>query len=195
MPLELAFICWQIPKVHPGEKKSNKLIYYSILKLPEPKFIQTLSTLPECTHEELFQTKGLCYLSCLVEHGHGLRHQTRAADPPGKSPVGRGACGSLSAAACKVYLGLFGFVWVYLGLFVFICPTNTFCVQAHLSHQNRGIEDHDGSSPSTATNIAGKQLPGPAEVFFICCLCFAEFWQTFICPPAGLCCSEGWMAP
>lgn len=66
-----------------------------------------------------------------MERSRALRPQIRAADLPGKSPVGRGAHGKLRAAAWKVR--------------GFICSTDTFCVQAHLSQQNRGIEEHDGS--------------------------------------------------
>lgn len=105
-----------------GRETSHKLISYCTLKLPEPKFIQAPSTLPdsgfECTHEELFQTKGLCYLNLSVLPPAGT--QTWSETPnQGCRSTWESTCGKGSSwqAQCCCLKGLFGLIWVYLGLF------------------------------------------------------------------------------
>lgn len=182
MPSELWFVCWQIPRIHPGWEKLaiNWFLtpFWNYLNPNLPKHFPPFPALGFKAHMKNFSTQRLCVISAclcsLLELRRGLRHQIRAVDLPGKSPVGKGA-------QCCCLRGLFGF----------IRSTDTFCVQTHLSHQNRGIEEHHGS---TATNIPGKQLPevhwNISRFLFV----FGWFWQTLTCPPAGLCCSEGWVA-
>lgn len=121
MPLELSFVCWQIPKIHPREEKRaiNWFVtaFWSYLNPNSPKYFPPSLTLGLKAHMKNFSRQRVCVISAclcshLVQHRRGLRHQIRAADLPGKSPVGRGAHGSLK--------GLFGFLWVYLGLSRFI---------------------------------------------------------------------------
>lgn len=154
-----------------------------------PKLFPPSLTLGFNAHTKNISRQGVCATSAclcsqqaaLVERSRALRPQIRAADLPGKPPVRRGAHGKLRAAAWKVC--------------GFICSTDTFCVQAHLSQQNRGIEEHDGSG-----NIHRYKYSWPAAAgsrlklssFAVC------VWLHSDKPsPAALCClgcSEGWMA-
>lgn len=157
-----------------GRETSNKLISDCILELPEPKLTQALSIPPdsglECTHEELFQTKGLCYLSLSVLPPGGTQPWSETPNQGCRS-TWEITCGKGSSwqAQCCCLKGLIGFIWAFLGLFGFICFTDTFCVQAHLSHQKEAPRNTMGA----AQTLLASSCLDLTEALLVCC--FAEF--------------------
>lgn len=167
--------------------------FWSYLNPNSPKHFPPSLTLGLKAHMKNFSRQRVCVIpaclcSHLVQHRRGLRHQIRAADLPGKSPVGRGAHGSLKGlfGFLWVYLGLSRFIWVYLGLFEFIC----FTVQAHLCPQKESLRNTMGAEQTLLVSSCHDLT----EALLVCF--FTEFWQSLTCPPAGLCCLgclEGWV--